>query len=138
MRFAERFLVALAAIALGMRYGGLKDGPTMELIALPLLAAFYLLAIPLFFLKRKRLWSLLAALCGGLALAYCIISLMLYTLRWLPRADMLVNCGILLVLLIGGALYFRRAHAFADILLTRAAILLAAILLAAIVPLSII
>ena len=105
MRFAERFLVAFAVIALAIRLAGIKDGYTLELIALPLLAAFYLVAAPLVLFRRRRLLPLFAGIAAGAGLAYCIISLLLYTLRWLPRVDMLENCGIILALMAGGCAF---------------------------------
>jgi hypothetical protein len=106
MRFAERFLVILALISLGMRLWGLKDAPTMELIALPLLALFYLAGSPILLLKERRgislpLWLIVVlGVLAGFGIAYCIISLMLYTLSWLPRQDMLENCALILVVLL--------------------------------------
>ena len=145
MRFAERFLVAFALISLIMRFCGLKDGPTLELIAMPLLAMFYLVATP-FLLHvplrarpvAKLMWlRLLGAILSGGALAYCIISFMLYTLSWLPKADMLENCCILLGLLtISGIVSWRRKlgpdYTGPGM---RAAILLSAILVISMIPL---
>ncbi len=82
-----------------MRYAGTKDGPTMELIALPLLAAFYLVTTPLLFRQRKLL-PLIGAFIAGAGFAYCIISLLLCTLGWLPLLDMLENCCVILLLII--------------------------------------
>ncbi len=135
MRFTERFLVVLTLISLLLRYWGLKDGPTMELIAFPMLALYYLIAGPLA-ARGLGVRYILAGLAGGLILAYCIISCMLYTLTWLPRQYMLENCGILLsILMITSAIGRRRHPESARWLLLRPAILLAAALLIALLPL---
>jgi len=116
MRFAERFLVILALISLGMRLWGSKDGATMELVALPLLALFYLVATPILLLAREDeaaspRWALgVLGFVTGAGIAYCIISLMLYTLSWLPRLDMLENSGLILaVLLVAFTVRYRKA-----------------------------
>jgi hypothetical protein len=144
MRFAERFLVVFALISIVMRLWGLKDGPTLELIALPALALFYLLMMPfLLNVVRKpqngaRAWGriLISVLCG-LGMAYCIISLLLYTLGWgdVGKADMLVNGGIILGLLIIAGLIGWRKKRFYAMAGLRAAILLAAILAISLLPL---
>lgn len=136
MRFAERFLVAFAVIALVMRYAGLKDGPTMELIALPLLAAFYLLAMPLFLFRQRAPFPVIGSIAAGAGLAYCIVSLLLYTLGWLPRADMLENCCAILVLITGGCgiAIQRTQDAGVRQLFWRGILLLSAILIVAIIP----
>ena len=137
MRALERFLILLALISLLMRGFRMKDGPTMELIALPLLATFCLIATPFFLrqsaaaaARRSARWILTGAhlLCGA-ALAYALISLMLYTLGWLPGPDMAVNSGllILLILLFAGLRYRKTVHREYAWLLVRAGILAAVI-----------
>lgn len=77
----------------------------MELIALPLLALFYLIATPFLLLDKneniaigKGKWLLvIVSILAGLGIAYCIIGLMLYTLSWLPGLDMIENSGLILV-----------------------------------------
>ena len=143
MRFAERFLVVFALLSLLMRILGLKDGPTMELIALPLLGLFYVASMP--FLvnvagrheEGRRDWArILIALLFGLGIGYCIISLMLYTLGWLPKMDMLENCSIILGLLsIAGLIGWRRGKRFYSMAGLRAAILLAVVLAISIIHL---
>jgi hypothetical protein len=143
MRFAERFLVVFALISLLMRLWGLKDGPTLELIALPALALFYFVAMPFLLDALRRqdgrpAWGLIltSVLCG-LAMAYCLISLLLYTLGWgeVGRADMLANCSIILGLMVIAGLAGRRKKRFYAMAGLRAAILLACILATSVLPL---
>lgn len=142
MRFAERFLIVLALIALGMRLLRLKDGATMELLALPLLALFYLVSTPVLLLCRKGsvatrslVWSAFSVL-AGVGMAYCIISLMLYTLSWLPGRDMLENSGLILgLLLIIFTLHYRRTKQRASChYLLRLLLLLGFIVIAFLLP----
>jgi len=143
MRFAERFLVVFAVLSLVMRLCGLKDGPTMELIALPLLALFYIIAMPFLLSVLGRAedgrlaWGpILVAALFGLAMAYCIISLMLYTLGWLPKTDMLVNCCIILGLLsIGSAIGARTGRRFIAMAGLRVRILLGVVIFIALLNL---
>jgi hypothetical protein len=142
MRFAERFLVILALISIGMRLSGLKDGATMELIALPLLALFYLISTPVMLLRKKedvarRVWVLgVLGVFTGVGIAYCIISLMLYTLNWLPRLDMLENSGLILAALLTiFALQYRKTkHGISGQYLLRLALLLGVIIIAFFLP----
>jgi hypothetical protein len=138
MRFAERFLVAFALIGILMRLFGMKDGPTLELIAMPLLALFYVIAMPfLLHVVRRGNWGqIIVGILCGLAMAYCIVSMMLYTLGWqVRRMDMLENCSILLgSLTIAGIVGLRRG-AFYSGLVLRAAILLGIILIVSLLPL---
>jgi hypothetical protein len=140
MRFAERFLFILALISLGMRFAGFKDGPTMELLAFPSLALFYLVALPVNAFRnsaeigttrKARVSNIVLGILAGLIVAYCIISAMLYTLGWLERRDMLENTGLLLGLLILLSLLLKSkiASGILKYTLTRAGILLAGILL---------
>jgi hypothetical protein len=107
MRFAERFLILFALISIGLRLSGVKDGITLELIAMPLLALFYLLATPFILHKpgsseqiATPQWILaLINVMIGVGVAYVIIDLMLYTLNWLPWLDMAENSGLILVIL---------------------------------------
>ena len=144
MRFLERFLILLALIGLLLRFWGVKDGPTLELIAFPLLALFYLVATPFILhvprpadINRASWLQISGAILAGGVLAYCIISCMLYTLGWLPRMDMLENCSILLGLIIvaGIAGWRRRAGPAYVRIGIRAAILLGAILIISLLPL---
>jgi hypothetical protein len=145
MRFAERFLVILALISLLMRFSGLKDGATMELIALPLLALFYLVATPFMLagagaghaVRNRIEWTVIVAgILAGAGIAYCLISLMLYTLNWLPRLDMIENSGlILIVLLIIFGIRYRRKKLREDGQFTlRLSVLLGSIILAFFLP----
>jgi hypothetical protein len=114
MRALERFLVVLAFLSLLMRIFGLKDAPTLELIAISALALFYVIAFPFLLLstadriikKSWKPWTL--AFLTGLALAYCLISLLCYTLNWIKASDMLVNGSLICAALIGGALWGRK------------------------------
>ncbi|MEO6830799.1 MAG: hypothetical protein ABI378_01130 [Chitinophagaceae bacterium] len=104
LRFIERFLIMLALIALGIKYSGAKDGATLILIAFPLLQAYYLLASPIFFWKRNEagkleMLTLIVGIFCGMGICYSLISLMMHTLNWLPRRDMLENCTLILVML---------------------------------------
>ena len=150
MRFVERFLVAFALISLIMRLCGMKDGPTLELIAMPLLAAFYLFTFPvllygpvkgLLMMKHtdsiKKVLSLYPASICGAGVAYSVISFMLYTLGWLPLRDMLENCCLMLglVCIIGIVGRWRSGHLFFPALLIRAAILLGIIIAVSLMPL---
>ena len=145
MRFAERFLVVFALISLIMRLCGMNDGPTLELIAMPLLALFYIIAMPFLLnvVRRRdgggRPWGQIAiSILCGIVMAYCIISLMLYTLGWaVQKLDMLENCSILLgLLLIAGIIGWRRGiWTFYTNPGLRAVILLIVILLIACLPL---
>lgn len=144
MRFAERFLVVFAALSLGMRLAGMKDAPTMELIALPLLALYYLLlTAPLVSGGFKMLRStakpsqLAVAVIAGAGLSYCTISLTMFTLHWLPRLDMLENCSIILTTLTLSAAVlwrFRRERLYLEIVI-RTGLLLLVILAMAVIPL---
>lgn len=101
----------LALIALGIRFSGVKDGATLVLIAFPLLQAYYLMASPIFFWKRNEagkleMLTLIVGIFCGLGMCYSLISLMMHSLNWLPRRDMLENCTLILVLL-AGLLYWR-------------------------------
>jgi hypothetical protein len=145
MRFAERFLVAFAFISMIMRLWGSKDGPTLEIIALPALALFYIFAMPFLVLAEKRneagrvQWGRIGfSIFCGLAVAYCIISLLLYTLGWeIGKADMLENCSILLGLLIVADIigWKRSAAPYRTGLALRSAILLGVIGIISLLPL---
>ena len=143
MRFAERFLVVFALISILMRLLGIKDAPTLELISIPLLAIFYIIAMP-FLLQVVRRgedglipWGrIMISIFFGALIAYCLISLMMFTLDWLPKMDMLENCCILLGLLsLGGIVGWRKGKTFIAMAGLRAAILLIVVLLMAILPL---
>jgi len=105
MRFIERFLIVLVLIALVIRLLHSKDGPLLELIAMPLMAAYYIISSPILMNKAdntalpgKRTWyGILLSILYGLGIGYCLISLMIFTLGWLPRQDMLENCLLILV-----------------------------------------
>lgn len=142
MRALERFLVVLALISLIMRIIGLKDAPTLELISFPALALFYLSAFPFLlfsiagidFKKSWKHWAL--AFASGLALAYCVISLLCYTLDWIKVSDILVNGSLLCGLLVAGALWGRsRKQIFWMELFWRVLILWIAIVIVAFLPL---
>lgn len=142
MRALERFLVVFALLSLIMRIMGMRDAPTMELIAISLLAIFYLLAFPFFLrpesavdLKRSSIhWAL--AFGSGLGLAYCLISMLCYTLGWVTDMDMLVNGSLISAFLIAGS-YFgkKKGHQFWMELFWRALIVWCVIIVVAFLPL---
>ena len=107
MRFVERFLVLFALISILLRLFGVKDGITLELISMPLMALFYLLSTPFLLHKPSSSeqiatpqWILaLINFMIGVGVAYVIIDLMLYTLNWLPWLEMAENSGVILLIL---------------------------------------
>lgn len=114
MRALERFLIAFALLSLIMRVAGMRDAPTMELIAISLLALFYLAVFP-FFLRpapeagsRRSGLHWLLAFGSGAALTYCLISLLCFTLGWVTSADMLVNSSLIAAFLITGSIWGKR------------------------------
>lgn len=145
MRTAERFLTSFAVLSVIMRLAGMKDAPTLELIALPSLALFYLIFMPFLvhgslssvMRQRRGIFLMIAGALAGGCIAYCIISLLMYTLTWLPRADMLVNCCIILGLVCIASFICWRRRSGDKCLVPgiRAAILLGIILIVAALPL---
>jgi hypothetical protein len=73
---------------------------------------------------------------SGIVLAYCLLSTMCFTMGWISRPDMLVNCIVFLAALITAGVvgYRRRRDAYHKRLLLRASILLAAVIIIALVP----
>ena len=122
-----------------MRLVGMKDGPTMEIIALPALALFYLLLTP-FLVGAQAVRSpirMVLSILGGLFLAASLISLLFYTLGWLERTDMLTNSSLLQGLLIlGGLLGWRNGEPFLAKMGMRAGVLLAIIIILSFLPLA--
>jgi hypothetical protein len=111
MRAFERFLVAFAAISLLMRILGMRDAPSMELIAITLLAIFYLTTFPILLRPadgRRGGWHWVLAFASGAGLAYSLISMLCYTLGWVTKMDMLVNVTLISALLVGGGLWGKR------------------------------
>jgi hypothetical protein len=140
MRSLERFLIMLAVFSLGVHVWGAKDGAVLELIAFPALALFYIVCTVFLLLPRsagtrKHSWLALA-IASGLVIAYGILSAMCFTLGWISRADMLVNCIVFLGLLIATAFigYRKTRASFYKGLLLRSTILLAAVLLISLLP----
>lgn len=100
MRFAERFLIVFALIALGARLFALATAPVFLLLGFPALALYYLAAFP--FTKwpaglKSRVIA--ARVVSGAVLAFCLIGFLLYMLGWISRSDVLTNSCLLLTLL---------------------------------------
>ena len=123
----------------------MHDGVVVELIALPALALFYLVCS--YFLLRptasamivapsRSNWTIGLGVAAGLGFAYCLISLMRYTLHWQPWLDTVENSAIILILLSAITIWKRKALGvpFTKGLLTRSAIILAVIGISAFLP----
>ena len=143
MRFVERFLILLSFIAICLRLIGSKDGATLELIALPLLAAFYLIAMPFLMHDpgsariRHTTWKIIfLRILFGIGFSYSITSLLLYTLGWLPRLDMLENTLLILgtLLIIAAIRYRTNKIPSLKYLIWRIGLLLSCIIMASLLP----
>ena len=141
MRALERFLIAFAVIAMGMRFFHAPTAPVFLLLGLPALALYYITVFPFLKFASNRTLAptglrgrIAGGILSGIAMAYALIGLMAYTLGWIQRGDILGTACLALILLLvaHGIAYWRNKSVFSLQALVRAAVLLAVILTAAV------
>lgn len=131
MKKLERFLCMLALLSVVFISYNLEGGLSIAVIALPLLALFYLTCLPFLITSdsRDKGWVLIAVLCGA-GLAYSLMSLLAFLLGKISRLDMLENCSI--VTAVAGiicAIKFRRTgnHFYSRLMLRYLPLMIAVI-----------